>query len=949
MDGRNYDVALVKEGSAVSLPTDPEKSGYTFDGWYADESCTQEYDATTPIYQDTDLYAKFTVNTYTITYNTDGGTNPNTVTSFTAEDKIVLADAEKSGYLFKGWKYGDEYMTIIPKGTTENIVLTAVYQKEGFSISYENVNGAYHSNQKGYNVDDETFAISAAYKDGYTFDGWYLTEDFSGEKVTEIAKGTTGDLILYAKFTVNVYTITYNADGGTNPNTATSFTVEDKIVLADAEKSGYLFKGWKNGDEYMTAIPKGTTEDIVLTAVYQKGGYIISYENVNGAYHYNQKAYSSDDETFAISAAYKDGYAFDGWYLTEDFSGKKVTEITKGTMGNLTLYAKFDLLEYKITYQNTKGAANRNATYYATYSVESPVKSFYALEKPGYIFEGWFYGSTAITELTWGDGLGDVTLTAKWTLPKYNISYNLDGGTNINAATYDVEHGFSLIDAQKDYYDFGGWYTTKNFVESSKIDRIKTGTYGDIELWAKWTPTVYSIGYEGVEGVTFNGVKPTSYTVESDDVALPTPEKSYYDFIGWTGGDITVPNKNAVISSGSNGNVIYTANWTPTKYNISYNLNGGTNPGDAISEYTVESFGSDGYLTLPIPTKADLETPKGYVLQLDNNFLMDYTISEYTFEGWYAADDTERTHRYETIQITDGNLNLVAYWTAAEGELQSKTSPYYRDGNTILMGTYPQSQVTDDATLAGLATYEFDISSIPTSGDITRPDGWVDSGEKYWYKDVEYDGQKYRGVFIVYSRNGNYAQQNGGYIPFKPFGASTTKIYWFKYDPIRWNVFTEEDGEAFLVCGTLLESAVYGHDKWAYSPIRTYLNDTLYNSFFNETQKAIILTSNVLNDVDSMEGVLGYATEPTQDKLFFLSIVEARQYLKKYKMPEVGTAYCTATLNWGGVWTRSHCVYNNHSDIQIVSIKYGNTINYHPGQEYTEYGQIVPAMRIKLN
>ncbi|MDD6926523.1 MAG: InlB B-repeat-containing protein, partial [bacterium] len=74
---------------------------------------------------------------------------------------------------------------------------------------------------------------------GYKFDGWYLTEDFSGERVTEIPKGTTGNLTLYAKFTPNVYTITYNVDGGTNPNTITSFTVEDKVVLADAEKSGY--------------------------------------------------------------------------------------------------------------------------------------------------------------------------------------------------------------------------------------------------------------------------------------------------------------------------------------------------------------------------------------------------------------------------------------------------------------------------------------------------------------------------------------------------------------------------------------------------------------------------------------------------------------------------------------------------------------------------------------
>ena len=955
VDGRNYDIVLAKEGDAVSLPTSPEKDGYTFDGWYADESCTQKYNPTAPISKNTDLYAKFTANVYTITYNSNGGTNPNTATSFTAEDKIVLEDAHKPGYLFKGWKNGDEYMTAIPKGTTENIVLEAVFQKEGFTISYENINGAYHYNQKVYSVDDETFAITPATKEGYDFAGWYLTEDFSGEAVTEIKKGTTGNITLYAKFTANVYTITYNSNGGTNPNTATSFTAEDKIVLEDAHKPGYLFKGWKNGDEYMTAIPKGTTENIVLEAVFQKEGFTISYENINGAYHYNQKVYSVDDETFAITPATKEGYDFAGWYLTEDFSGEAVTEIKKGTTGNITLYAKFTLKEYTVTYANTKGAQNPNEIYSAKYSIEDPVNSLYGLEKPGCVFEGWYIGNTPVTRITWYDELGDVTLTAKWSLTQYNITYNLNGGTHGNAGTYDVEHGFSLTDAQKNCYDFVGWYTTETFDEASRISDIQIGMYGDIELWAKWKPTAYSISYEGIDGAVFSGEKPTSYTVESADITLPVPQKSYYDFIGCTASDSAEPETEVVIPGGSNGDVTYTANWAPKVYSVSYSLDGGTNPDNAISQYTVESFGSDGYLTLPTPTKADRENPKSYSMRLDNNFFIEYTVTEFTFAGWYAADDTERAHRYDRIRITDGNLNLVAYWTETEGELQNRISPYYRDGSIILMGSYPQSEVSDAATLAGLSSYEFDVKAMQDSRDVVLPDGWVDSGENYWYKDVEYDGWKYRALFVVRSRNGSYAQENSGYVPlYKDIGINhdqkdEVRIHWFKYEPIGWNVFTQENGEAFLVCRTLLECGVFGHDKWIHSPIRTYVNGTLYNTFFNEAQKEIIITSTVLNDTESMEGVLGYSSEPSQDKLFFLSRVEAKSYLKQ-KYPAPGkSAYCVATLSWDHIWTRSHCAYNNHSDIQIVTIrKYWDGIGYQPGVEYTEYSHILPAMRITL-
>ncbi|MGN0819460.1 MAG: leucine-rich repeat protein, partial [Christensenellaceae bacterium] len=348
-----------------------------------------------------------------------------------------------------------------------------------------------------FKVDDRNFDVvladegnsvslpSPPEKDGYTFDGWYADESCT-QKYTDSAS-ISQDTDLYAKFTPNVYTITYDADGGTNPNTTTSFTVEDKVVLADAQKPGYLFKGWKNGDEYMTAIPKGTAENISLTAVFQKEGYSIFYENVDGAYHSNQKAYAVDDETFEIDPANKEGYNFDGWYLTEDFSGDEVTEIAKGTTGNITLYAKFDLMEYTITYENTKGAENRNENYFTTYSIENPVYSFFDLEKQGYVFEGWFHGTTPITRLMGDEWLGDVTLTAKWTPVTYSISYKNDKGqANGNKTSFTVDSGileFADLPDTLDY-EFKGWSFMNGNVPTTSLDASILSD--DIILTAMW-------------------------------------------------------------------------------------------------------------------------------------------------------------------------------------------------------------------------------------------------------------------------------------------------------------------------------------------------------------------------------------------------------------------------------------------------------------------------------
>ena len=90
------------------------------------------------------------------------------------------------------------------------------------------------------------------------------------------------------------------------------------------------------------------------------------------------------------------------------------------------------------------------------------------------------------------------------------------------------------------------------------------------------------------------------------------------------------------------------------------------------------------------------------------------------------------------MQLTDGDLNLVAYWIVNEGNVQTKTSPYCRNGNELLIGSYPQSNVTDRETLTGLAEFEFNMQSYFNSFKLNKGneepplvEGWTNSGEKY--------------------------------------------------------------------------------------------------------------------------------------------------------------------------------------------------------------------------
>ena len=128
-----------------------------------------------------------------------------------------------------------------------------------------------------------------------------------------------------------------------------------------------------------------------------------------------------------------------------------------------------------------------NPTIYTsgTLTLPTPTRDYYT-------FDGWYQGNTKITSIS---GItADITLTAKWTLTEYKITYNLNDGTlpdgTANPTTYTVESStITLPTPTRNYYDFDGWYDSDNFEEGNVITTIDPAdTHADVELYAKWTP-----------------------------------------------------------------------------------------------------------------------------------------------------------------------------------------------------------------------------------------------------------------------------------------------------------------------------------------------------------------------------------------------------------------------------------------------------------------------------
>ena len=277
---------------------------------------------------------------YKLTYELGGGTgaaNPATYTVIS--DDITLKNPKKTGYTFDGWYNGSVKVTVIPKGTKGDITLTAKWSKNKYTVSYVLNGGTNAKNPTTYKYNDADIVLKNPTRKGYSFKGWYN----GSTKVTKIAKGTNKNITLTAKWSKNTYTITYKLAGGKKVKNPASYTVTTSaITLKNPTKKGYTFAGWYNGSKKIKTIKKGSAGDITLTAKWTAIKYKITYKLNSGKNNSkNPKSYKITTSTIKLNSPTRKGYNFKGWYDNAKFKGKKITTITKGSTGDMTLYAKW--------------------------------------------------------------------------------------------------------------------------------------------------------------------------------------------------------------------------------------------------------------------------------------------------------------------------------------------------------------------------------------------------------------------------------------------------------------------------------------------------------------------------------------------------------------------------------------------------------------------------------
>ena len=161
-----------------------------------------------------------------------------------------------------------------------SLTLWSCTTKENTKIIFDSNDGS-HVAESTKKVEAEPIPT----KNGYIFEGWFTSNDFKDERVTFPLELGKENITLYAKWSLENYTITYHLDGGTNhTSNPNNYTIEDSLVLEKPTKENKEFVGWYRDAEFKTevsSITKGTTGNLELYAKWVdksvQESYTISY------------------------------------------------------------------------------------------------------------------------------------------------------------------------------------------------------------------------------------------------------------------------------------------------------------------------------------------------------------------------------------------------------------------------------------------------------------------------------------------------------------------------------------------------------------------------------------------------------------------------------------------------------------------------------------------------
>jgi uncharacterized repeat protein (TIGR02543 family) len=515
-----------KYTSKVVKPKDPTRIGYSFTGWFEDKACTKAYNFKNKPTSDITLYAGWKVNSYKVSFDTDGGSAIEDVTYTYGSQISIPAEPIKEGFTFDGWYKDSEFAEEFEfsKMPAEDITIYAKWIKNKYRISFVTNGGSAVEDieaEFGAVVSKPTIVPE---KEGYTFIGWF--SDRTCETEYEFTTMPANNVKLYAGWKINQYTISFETNGGSVVDSITADFGAKIREPKDPSFEGYGFMGWFI-DEALTIPYEFDTmpaENVTIYAKWAKDTYRIQFMSRGGSDVEDIIAEYGSEVKAPEEAPVKEGYTFAGWF--DEMTSETPYEFTTMPAKNLRLYARWTVNKYSISFETNGGSEIEAITGDYDSKVNEPKKPV----KEGFAFDGWF-ADEELSEPFEFDTMpaSDITVYAKWKKEAFRIRFITNGGSDVDSieAEYGDEIAAPANEPVKEGYTFTGWYSDKTC--ENKFE-FATMPASNVDVYAGWKINQYTISFETNGGSKVDDIK-ADYNTEVKAPATPT--KDGYAFGGW--------------------------------------------------------------------------------------------------------------------------------------------------------------------------------------------------------------------------------------------------------------------------------------------------------------------------------------------------------------------------------------------------------------------------------
>ena len=490
---------------------------------------------------------------------------------------------------------------------------------------------------------------------GYGFDGWFTEKE--GGKIVNSDTVITKNMTLYAHWTINVYVITFDANGGSEAPAPIKKNHGESITITTekATRMGYDFLSWNTkadgtGKKYKANESYSLNDSIVLYAQWDALPFMLRFDANGGTVAPGVNKTLDFDQKFGdLPVPEWAGHDFDGWFTLKEGGQMISPDHTFPLAQNLIVYAHWTPIVYQVTYDGNgyDGRKKVPATQDKPYG-QSIHLEMYDLTMDGGTFVCWNTepdgsGQTYRNNETYKKD-APLELYAVWNRQKFDVKYDANGGDSVPEAQVK-EYGLSLKLSEKvpqrKGYGFDCWST---YADGKGVKYYPGDSYdinSEVTLYAQWVAGAYTVTFDAQGGTAEK--KTAGYVYDSKYETLPSATRTGYVFDGWytaADGGTRVTEDDIVKTE---GNFTLYAHWTPYTYMVYFNAAQGE-----CSETSLEVTYDQPYGTLPVPTR-----------------------NGYLFAGWYTPDEKE-IYSDSTVKITN-NTTVTAKWV--EGHYTAYFNP----------------------------------------------------------------------------------------------------------------------------------------------------------------------------------------------------------------------------------------------------------------------------------